>query len=151
MELLIQTSTALLKCEFFSHAQRKKLQPPQNQARQPGREYKMRPRPRAENEKQRGSGKLQNKIALITGGDSGIGRAVAIAFAKKAQTSRSSIWRTKRCKRDRTHGRRMGSRVFANRRRHWSGKILPKSSRGTNFASQWRRCCERITSSLALC
>lgn len=61
----------------------KKLQPPQHQARQPGREYKMRPRPRAEDEKQRGSGKLQNKIALITGGDSGIGRAVAIAFAKE--------------------------------------------------------------------
>jgi NAD(P)-dependent dehydrogenase (short-subunit alcohol dehydrogenase family) len=43
----------------------------------------MRPRPRAEDEKQRGSGKLQNKIARITGGDSGIGRAVAIAFAKE--------------------------------------------------------------------
>ena len=43
----------------------------------------MRPRPKAEDEKHRGSGKLQNKIALITGGDSGIGRAVAIAFAKE--------------------------------------------------------------------
>jgi NAD(P)-dependent dehydrogenase (short-subunit alcohol dehydrogenase family) len=61
----------------------KKLQPPQHQARQPGREHKMRPRPRAKDEKHRGSGKLQEKIALITGGDSGIGRAVAIAFAKE--------------------------------------------------------------------
>jgi len=61
----------------------KKLQPPQHQARQPGREHKMRPRPRAEDEKQRGSGKLQGKNAVITGGDSGIGRAVAIAFAKE--------------------------------------------------------------------
>jgi hypothetical protein len=61
----------------------KKLQPPQHQDRQPGREYKMRPRPNAVDENQRGSGKLHDKIAIITGGDSGIGRAVAIAFAKE--------------------------------------------------------------------
>src|SRR5256714_7961334 len=59
----------------------KKLQPPQHQRRQPGREHKMKPRPQAEDEKRRGSGKLQGKKAIITGGDSGIGRAVAIAFA----------------------------------------------------------------------
>src|SRR6476620_885999 len=61
----------------------KKLQPPQHQRRQPGREHKMKPRPRAEDVKHRGSGKLQGKVAIITGGDSGIGRAVAIAFAKE--------------------------------------------------------------------
>lgn len=43
----------------------------------------MRPRPRAVDEAQRGSGKLADKIAVITGGDSGIGRAVAVAFAKE--------------------------------------------------------------------
>lgn len=61
----------------------KKLQSPQHQRQQPGREHKMKPRPRAEDEKHRGSGKLQGKVAIITGGDSGIGRAVAIAFAKE--------------------------------------------------------------------
>jgi NAD(P)-dependent dehydrogenase (short-subunit alcohol dehydrogenase family) len=62
---------------------KKKLQPPQHQRRQPGREHKMKPRPRAEDEKHQGSDKLREQVAIITGDDSGIGRAVAIAFAKE--------------------------------------------------------------------
>ena len=57
--------------------------PPQHQSRQPGLEEHMTPRPESHDPEQRGCGKLSGKVALITGGDSGIGRAVAIAYAKE--------------------------------------------------------------------
>lgn len=57
--------------------------PEQRQLRQPGVEGLMVPRPIIENPNYKGSGKLKGKVALITGGDSGMGAAVAIAFAKE--------------------------------------------------------------------
>ncbi|ARF16705.1 SDR family oxidoreductase [Sporosarcina ureae] len=57
--------------------------PEQRQYRQPGFEELMVPRPIIENPNYTGSGKLKGKIALITGGDSGMGAAAAIAFAKE--------------------------------------------------------------------
>ena len=58
-------------------------QPPQHQDKQPGDEYAMRPEPEYIRESYRGTDKLLEKVAIITGGDSGIGRAVAVHYARE--------------------------------------------------------------------
>ena len=62
--------------------EKKPSQPPQRQS-QPGREHEMTPAPKSKAREYKAAGKLQGKAAIVTGGDSGIGRSVAVMFAKE--------------------------------------------------------------------
>ena len=65
------------------HAKLSRQIPAKKQPHKPGVESEMTPRPEVIDEHRRGSGKLLGKVALISGADSGIGRAVAVLFARE--------------------------------------------------------------------
>src|SRR4051812_519667 len=71
-----------IESRMQKRSKRKPIHPAQHQNRQPGLEWKMRPRPVFFDPDYYKERKLKDKVAIITGGDSGIGRAVATGFAK---------------------------------------------------------------------
>ena len=96
------------KPEKTAEKAKKAKQPPQVQDHQPGVESEMRPQPDYR-PKYPGVGKLKDKVAIITGGDSGIGRAVAVAMAREgALIAILYLEETRRREGDRAPGRGRG-------------------------------------------
>ncbi|MET3210236.1 UNVERIFIED_CONTAM: NAD(P)-dependent dehydrogenase (short-subunit alcohol dehydrogenase family) [Paenibacillus sp. PvR008] len=85
MQMLHPKKYLILKgeCRMPKSNQPQQTLPPQHQDQQPGIESKMSPAPQFEKSTYKAAGKLTGKVALITGGDSGIGRAVAVTYAKE--------------------------------------------------------------------
>ncbi|NEU25072.1 glucose 1-dehydrogenase [Paenibacillus polymyxa] len=85
MQMLHPKKYLILKGEYIMAKSNQPQQtlPPQHQEQQPGIESKMTPAPQFEKPTYKAAGKLTGKVALITGGDSGIGRAVAVTYAKE--------------------------------------------------------------------
>ena len=76
--------------------------PPQRQEKQPGDEHRMRPEPEIIREGYVGARRLENKHCVITGGDSGIGRAVAVHFAAESAASLAVLYREERVDAEKT-------------------------------------------------
>ncbi|MCS7460647.1 SDR family oxidoreductase [Paenibacillus doosanensis] len=87
--------------------------PAQHQNQQPGLEYLMNPKPIFDNPSYIGSGKLKGKTAIITGGDSGIGRAAAVAFAKEgAQVAIAFLYEVPDAEETKRHIEKLGGKCL---------------------------------------
>lgn len=98
-------------------------QPPQEQNQQPGRETEMVPQPEFK-PRYPGSGRLEGKTALVTGGDSGIGRAVSVLFAREGAMTQL---------RQRRWSRRKGNPA-CSQGRHRLVQVLRRSGRAHDEA-----------------
>ncbi len=88
--------------------------PPQHQEEQPGLQHKMEPEPDTQEDRTPAGGKLNGKVAIISGGDSGIGRAVALAFvAEGAKVVISYLNEEKDAKETVSLGKEKGGEVEA--------------------------------------
>ena len=100
---------------------------PEQQQPPPGLESEMQPRPDYGEQSYRGSGRLQGKAAIITGGDSGIGRAVALAFAREgADILTSHLNEESDAQETARVVREAGRKAVMMARRHQRGGPLPE-------------------------
>ena len=106
---------------------------PEQELEQPGKESELEPRPRYEAPEYRGADKLRGLAALITGGDSGIGRSVAVLFAREGADVAITYLPEERSDAEETLQavEREGRRALRHARPHCSGSVPDRGPSAT--------------------